>query len=258
MINRCFFVVLASTLLCRAYAGNDGLSETQDPAAGGPPMIVDDTGTVDRGHWEVVTAVEGDQDPDVTAINPTLDINYGATQTIQFNLVIPYDFQLSHGKSTESGFGDAELAVKYRFLGSSETGFSASIYPRVRFNTDTSSSKKGLVENGSDMSFPVSFQEVIGSFTIGGEVAYDARSNGSRQMTYGILSGYNLNDQAQILVEGVVNTLTNPNQHESFLNVGSRVRLNRHTHLLVSLGDSIDHFGGEKQLIYYIGLQTSY
>src|SRR6188508_2697971 len=66
-------------LLCEIAAGQ-----------GGPPMITDDTGTVEKGHFEINTAftMEVGRDGRLWG-TPLIDFNYGTTRNTQLKIEIP-------------------------------------------------------------------------------------------------------------------------------------------------------------------------
>ena len=112
---------LAALLLAAAAA----------PAWAGPPYLTDDPAPTDTGHWEIYgfTAAEGHRsDIDTDA---GFDLNYGAIKDVQLTATLPLSFTHAAQEGWHGGAGDAELAVKYRFVSDERSGFSAAIFPRV-------------------------------------------------------------------------------------------------------------------------------
>ena len=112
---------LAALLLAAAAA----------PAWAGPPYLTDDPAPTDTGHWEIYgfTAAEGHRsDIDTDA---GFDLNYGAIKDVQLTATLPLSFTHAAQECWHGGAGDAELAVKYRFVSDERSGFSAAIFPRV-------------------------------------------------------------------------------------------------------------------------------
>jgi hypothetical protein len=112
---------LAALLLAAAAA----------PAWAGPPYLTDDPAPTDTGHWEIYgfTAAEGHRsDIDTDA---GFDLNYGAIKDVQLTATLPLSFIHAAQEGWHGGAGDAELAVKYRFVSDERSGFSAAIFPRV-------------------------------------------------------------------------------------------------------------------------------
>ena len=101
------------------------------PAWAGPPYLTDDPAPTDTGHWEIYgfTAAEGHRsDIDTDA---GFDLNYGAIKDVQLTATLPLSFTHAAQEGWHGGAGDAELAVKYRFVSDERSGFSAAIFPRV-------------------------------------------------------------------------------------------------------------------------------
>jgi hypothetical protein len=101
------------------------------PAWAGPPYLTDDPAPTDTGHWEIYafTATEGHRS-DVDA-DAGFDVNYGPVKGVQLTATLPLSFTHAAHEGWHSGTGDAELAVKYRFVNDERSGFSAAIFPRV-------------------------------------------------------------------------------------------------------------------------------
>lgn len=123
---------LAALLLAAAAA----------PAWAGPPYLTDDPAPTDTGHWEIYgfTAAEGHRsDIDTDA---GFDLNYGAIKDVQLTATLPLSFTHAAQEGWHGGAGDAELAVKYRFVSDERSGFSAAIFPRVILPTSHSPGEK--------------------------------------------------------------------------------------------------------------------
>jgi hypothetical protein len=107
------------------------LAAAAAPAWAGPPYLTDDPAPTDTGHWEIYgfTAAEGHRsDIDTDA---GFDLNYGAIKDVQLTATLPLSFTHAAQEGWHGGAGDAELAVKYRFVSDERSGFSAAIFPRV-------------------------------------------------------------------------------------------------------------------------------
>ena len=219
--------------------------EDTPSAAGGPPMIIDDTGTVDKGHWEVITAMTGQKDF-ATVLSPTLDVNYGSSENTQIHFLIPWNFQQSPGSTIQSGVGSAEIGLKYRFLGDPDSGFSMLAFPRVSIDP----------EQHAEVVLPLIIQQRLGKFAVGSQVGIDFKPGEPNQLLYGILAGYNASKRVQILAEVVANSTTDFKENQVSFNMGSRIKINKHVNFIFSAGHSlyrIEH----GQFVFYVGLQTS-
>src|SRR6476469_1535750 len=74
---------------------------------GGPPMITDDTGTVDQGHFEINTAftMEFGEDGRVWG-TPLIDFNYGTSRHTQLKIEIPSYVLNTNGQPGVHAFGN--------------------------------------------------------------------------------------------------------------------------------------------------------
>ncbi len=107
------------------------LATSATPAWAGPPYLTDDPVPTDTGHWEIYAfgAAEGRRstlDADVG-----VDLNYGAVKGVQLTATLPLSFSHARGEGWQSGTGDVELGVKYRFFEDERAGISAAVFPRV-------------------------------------------------------------------------------------------------------------------------------
>src|SRR5438128_9096998 len=145
----------------------------QAVAQGGPPLLTDDPETPGNGHWEINVAwtLSQKQNARLFAI-PLIDINYGLGQHIQLKAEVPWLVLKERRGGTQSGFGSANLGVKWRFLDKDRHGFAMSTYPQLEIRTSASSVRRGLVEQGSELLLPVEISRELGPGTINGELGY--------------------------------------------------------------------------------------
>lgn len=100
-------------------------------ALGGPPYISDDPEPTDYEHFEIYAFSGGTASRDGESGAAGIDFNYGATPNIQLTAVLPIAFgNVPHG-GAQSGVGNIELAVKYRFLHQSDFGWDIAVFPRL-------------------------------------------------------------------------------------------------------------------------------
>src|SRR5258708_9623843 len=122
---------------------------------GGPPMITDDPGTPGNGKWENNFAIAFEHRPDETGYEvPAIDLNYGVGEDIQLTLQTAPVLLKRSGRGLIGGLGGTETAVKWRFLDQATSGFDVSMFPRVIFNIEQSSVRRGLAEDGTRFQLP--------------------------------------------------------------------------------------------------------
>lgn len=115
------FVCVLAVLLCVAVP----------PAFAGPPYVSDDAEPTDDGHFEIYAFGNGTSTRDGTTGEAGIDFNYGAAPDLQLTAVVPLSFSSPAGRETVRGFGNIELAAKYRFLHQESSGWDVAIFPRV-------------------------------------------------------------------------------------------------------------------------------
>ncbi len=91
-------------------------------AFAGPPFLTDDPEPVDYQHWEFYVFGNGDHTSvdDYTINGPAVELNYGVLPDTQLHLVLPMTTVGVDGAPTQTGLGDMELGVKYRFVHESD------------------------------------------------------------------------------------------------------------------------------------------
>ena len=101
------------------------------PAYAGPPYVSDDAEPTDNGRFEIYAFGSGTSTQDGTDGEAGVDFNYGAGPNLQLTIVVPLSYSSPTGHSTARGFGNIELAAKYRFLHQETSGWDVSLFPRV-------------------------------------------------------------------------------------------------------------------------------
>ncbi|KAB0671188.1 transporter [Oryzomonas sagensis] len=116
------------------------------PSFAGPPLVTDDTGTVEPGHAEVELnggyAYDKESDNGIAtrreAFDGEMKITTGITKDLGVSLAVPYLFservrEAGQLAGTSDGFGDMALEVKYRFF--EREGLSLAVKPTILLPT---------------------------------------------------------------------------------------------------------------------------
>ena len=106
-------------------------------ARAGPPYLTDDPAPTDTGHWEIYAFATGEGRQSTIDADGGFDLNYGAVKDVQLTATLPLSLAHEAAEGSRSGTGDAELAVKYRFIDEEKHGFSAAIFPRAILPTSS-------------------------------------------------------------------------------------------------------------------------
>jgi len=135
-------------------------------AQGGPPLLTDDPGTVEKGKWEINIAwikrsLPGRRENEV----PHFDANRGISGRAHFKVEIPWLYTTENG-STVSGDGGASIGIKYRFLDSKGSLPSISTYPQLGFTLVPRSIRLGLADPGTSLLLPIQVQWDFPNFSL--------------------------------------------------------------------------------------------
>ena len=226
------------------------------PSYAGPPFKTDDPQPVELGHLELYLFSAGQHLPgSSTGIGPAVEFNYGILPDTQFHVIIPYAYNRSQDTLTQSGVGDTELGVKYRFVHETDTLPQVGLFPLVEI--PTGSAGKGLGSGHTQIYLPVWVQKSWGPWTTyGGYGWWRNPGAGNRDWSYaGWLVQRDLGEKLTLGMEAFRNTaLTMGGQASTSFNAGGQVNLSEKHHILFSAGRNVT---GDKQSIFYVGYQLT-
>ena len=246
IILLCFLTLAAAFQLC---------------AQGGPPMITDDTETVEKGHYEINTAftMQFTRDGHLWGA-PDIDWNRGMTKHTQLRIEIPYYVQKNFGRSDSlRAWGNTSIAVRWRFKDADEKNntWAISMYPAIGFNTGSRARVLGIEDRGMTFLMPFQFQTKLSKNWSFNSDAGWLFKRGEDEFSYGGVVGREYK-KFEILYELHA---TSPSHHfgdtEAVFNLGTRVPITKHATFLGSAGRS---FLGSRdpQFIGYAGIQWTF
>jgi|ERR1051325_2917534 hypothetical protein len=226
---------------------------------GGPPMITDDTGTVEKGHFEINTAltIESGAEGRLWAV-PLIDFNFGTSRNTQLKIEIPYYVLHNNGQPQVRGLGNTNIGVRWRFREGDDKGrLALSMYPQIAFNTPGSSARRlGIVEQGPELLMPLQWEMHWGKTGVNGDVGYRLKRNDD-ELIYGILLGREFN-RFEILAElHGAGARRHLNDSEVVFNFGTRIPVNKHATWIMSAGRSIQP-GHDPTFVGYAGVQWTF
>jgi hypothetical protein len=228
-------------------------------AQGGPPMITDDPGTPGNGKWENNLAISFEHRSNETSYNlPEIDLNYGVGEHIQLTLQTEPVLLKREDHGPIGGLGGTEAAVKWRFLDEEKSGFDMSMFPRIIFNIQSSSARRGLAEDGTRFQIPFQAAKTFGRWHIDGEFGPLASTVGRSELLYGAVAGYDLAKPTMLMAELHGTSRINFTRDVLTVNFGLRHAFDEHRILIVSLGHEIVSPEDQLALIGYFGVQLVY
>ena len=218
-------------------------------------MITDDPGTPGPGKWENNIAIVFEHRPDETSIDlPQFDLNYGLGEHIQLTLQTAPVLLKQDDHGPIGGLGGTEAAVKWRFLDENKSGFDVSMFPRVIFNIQSSSVRRGLSEDGTRLQIPFEIAKTLGRFHVDSELGPVGISVGRSEWLYGIVGGYDVAKPTMLMAELHGTSRMNFTQDVLTLNFGLRHEFTENYILIISMGHEL-RSPQTRALIGYFGMQ---
>jgi hypothetical protein len=222
-------------------------------------MITDDPGTPGNGRWENNLAIAFEHRPNEWSIDaPAIDLNYGVGEHIQLTLETAPVLVKRSGQGLIGGLGGTEAALKWRFLDEATSGFDMSMFPRVIFNIEQSSVRRGLAEDGTRFQIPFQIAKTFGRLRVDTESGPRASTVGRSDWLYGIVCGFDLAKSTMLMAELHDESRMNFSRDVLTLNVGLRHEFTENYILILSMGHELRSPDQPTALIGYFGMQFVY
>jgi len=229
-------------------------------AVAGPPFLTDDPEPVEYQHHEFYIATQLTKTAGGTSGTlPHLEYNYGAAPNLQLHILVPYAFSDPKGGSWESGLGDIEFGVKYRFMEETDNRPMAGIFPIVV--TSTGDEKKGLGNGSAQLFLPLWLQKKWGNWqTYGGGGYWFNNARGAKNhWFFGWQLQKELSEHVTLGGEIFYNTEKVEGEGSSVgFNLGGFYHFDEHNHLLFSAGSGLSNISQTNQFSSYLGYQLTW
>jgi hypothetical protein len=232
-------------------------TERVEMTVGSPPMQSDDTGTPGPGNWEINLGIYGDLTGGQRLVDlPSIDINYGYGDAVQFSYTLPVVFSDQAGPDgiarNADGWrlGESEAGIKYRFFDNKETGLSFAIYPQVRFRTP--GVNKAVADGSTAFVLPMlaTWDFAHASMTVNAGIEASA----GKHFTFASIGiGTRLTDRVALLAEVVGENLNSTDERVVLFDIGIRRKISDKQSLSAALGRDLD-VGGDRQEHAYFAI----
>lgn len=170
------------------------------PALAGPPYQTDDPEPTAYRNYEIYLFGEIQTTQKQTDATPlALEVNYGLLRNLQFSVTVPYAFSDQDDTNiTHSGFGDTEVALKYRFIPETKTSPQIAFYPSVTLATGKTSDETAAGKGS--LFLPLWAQKDIGKWTVfgGGGALLNGGPAGQASWSFGIAATRPLSDRTSL------------------------------------------------------------
>jgi hypothetical protein len=230
------------------------------PVLAGPPFLTDDPEPVEYHHNEFYISSQLTKTADGTSGTlPHIEYNYGAAPNLMIHILIPFAFNDPNDGPWESGLGDIELGVKYRFLQETARLPMAGIFPLVI--TPTGDDDKGLGNGSAQVFLPLWLQKRWGDWqTYGGGGYWINNAEGAKNhWFFGWQLQKDLSEHLTLGGELFYSTEETSGEGDSAgFNVGGYYNFNDHNHLLFSIGRGLKNVGATNEFSSYLGYQWTW
>jgi hypothetical protein len=223
----------------------------------GPPFLTDDPEPVEYQHWEVYLAAQykHDRDQDSSTL-PHLEINYGVIPNVQIHLIAPLVYVKPEGASSQYGYGDTELGVKFRFIQETDYLPQVGIFPMIEF--PTGDADKGLGNGRTQYFLPIWLQKSVGQWTTYGGGGYwiNPGEGNKDWWQFGWQLSREINKHLTLGAELYYKTATTTDSNDTTgYSIGAIINFTDNHHLLLSAGQDIN---GPNYLSAYVGYQFTF
>jgi hypothetical protein len=229
------------------------LALASSAAVAGPPFMTDDPVPVDYRHSEFYVFSTYDKTDDGRDIAvPAFEYNYGVLPDTQLHVVVPYAKSEPNGAPHESGPGDIEIGVKYRFVQETKTSPQIGIFPMAEL--PTGDSDKGLGNGKTWWRLPVWIQKSWGEWTTYGGAGYVVNhAEGQKSYPFaGWLLQKDIGEKWTLGGEVFGRSKdTDDGRGTTVMNFGGFYKFTPDFNLLFSAGHSVS---GERHTVAYLGL----
>jgi hypothetical protein len=223
------------------------------PALAGPPYLTDDPEPADYQHFEIYAFTQGMTAQGGTSGQTGFDFNYGAAPNLQLTATVPADYDFPSVGPAEGGFGNVELAAKYRFLTQQNFGLDVAAYPRVFLP----SASTAVGDQHASLFVPVWLQKDWGAWSaFGGGGCELNRGGDSRNFCEaGLVVADQVKSDLQLGLEIFHQTAdTIGGEDTTSVGAGLLYDLNDHFHLLGYVGRGIENTDATDRLNWYTSI----
>ena len=211
-------------------------------AFAGPPFLTDDPEPVDLRHAEINLIAQQTRAAVDRSGSVSGELNLGCAAETQCHIAVPIAFDHPDGGLPQTGLGDVELGVKFRFLDRPDDGWSAAVYPTL--DLPTGHADRGLGNGRAQLLLPLWVQRSSGPWSWDAGVArLINRAPDARDSWFaGLLAQRSFGERLTLGAEVFHRTSTAIGEPSAAgFNVGAIVNVASNQNLLVSAGRGLTH-----------------
>lgn len=227
-------------------------------ALAGPPFVTDDPQPTDDGRYEIYAFSAGTATGDGSSGQAGIDFNYGGAENLQLTMVLPFAYDQPNNGRAVTGFGEIELAAKYRFLRQDAFGIDVAFFPRLFLPTNTNNA---LGSGHASIFLPIYLQKDWGDWGAFGGGGCTINRGGASQdyCQMGLVLTRRLSPEFQIGLEVYHQTPENRGDRQSTgVGFGAIYDLSKHYHLMASVGPGVQNPSATNQASWYAAFLFTY
>jgi len=242
-------MLLAGVFVCASFS-----------AVAGPPFFTDDPEPAEYKHHEFYVATQQVKTADGrSGTLPHVEYNYGVAPDTMLHVIVPYAFDRPVAGPHQSGFGDLELGVKYRFIQEAENRPMVGVFPILLL--PTGNSDKGLGNDRAQLFLPLWLQKRWGEWqSYGGGGYWINNAPGAKNhWFFGWQLQKELSEHLTLGGEFFHSTAEASDERSSTgFNFGGSYNFDEHNHLLFSAGKGLSNADATNKGSLYLGYQRTW
>jgi hypothetical protein len=226
-------------------------------AQAGPPYLTNDPGTPGNANWEINLGTMATSTHATTSWQlPQLDLNYGLGDRIQLTYEVPYVLQSGSGQPSTSGWSNAFIGVKWRFLDQGDSGWQVSMFPQVEPAGSAAAQRRGIAGDGPRLLLPLEASKKFGWLAVDFEAGWFVPRNGPDERIFGLVAGHEFSERLEVDAELYSDRASGAPPNDTTFDVGFRYQLHPAFILLCMAGRSVGaNSDVHAQFIGYLGVQ---
>ncbi len=202
---------------------------------------MDDPGILQPGQWEIIAAATYTSTADGDRWQaPLLDVSLGIVEDfLQISMVLPWEHVSPDTAPSNSGLGNVELGVKWRFVDGPHLQLALAPYHVI--GVSGSAAARGIGTDSDITVLPVMAQyRLDDAWTLNAELAYASVNDGENAWGYGAALAYAPSAQLTWLLEAYGSAGTGFDNRSVELRAGLDVAIRDDLHLLFSAATGLD------------------
>ena len=230
-------------------------------AEGGPPLITDDPGTPERGHWEINLGFTYAQAQHEINVNtPLVDVNYGVLENLKVGFQIPWESTVASDTGHHpSGLGGSSAGMKWRFLDEEKNKVSMSIFPQLQFGWHSFKFSHDNEPDQTHLLLPFEVAKKLGPVEVGFEYGVDLQHAHKPRDFSGVTLSHEFKERIKLLGEVRETSDLTLRQLNWIVNGGFNLKINKTIAILGSVGTTVKRADKDQpRLFSYFGIQFKF